>query len=64
MSFSGTKSKSGRFYHGQTGYYGKNQALLAIADELIANQEEILVVNEKEVETAQRAGLKVALSSG
>jgi glutamate-5-semialdehyde dehydrogenase len=54
----GQKAKAAASTMAKLDTTAKNQALLAIADELIANQEEILVVNEKEVETAQRAGLK------
>ncbi len=54
----GQKAKAAAFTMAKLNTTEKNQALLAIADEIIANQERILAVNRKEVAATEAAGQK------
>lgn len=57
----GQKAKQAARKLAYTGTAGKNEALLAMAEALLAHEEEILEANQKDVEAAIQKGIKKAL---
>lgn len=57
----GKRAKSAAFSLGKLSDQKKNEALLAIAKALIANQEDILKANEEDVKAAKSNGMKESL---